>query len=102
MIQATEEKEAAQQGVTGGREENTEAVIQASEKKEVAQERSKCEQGAGNTHRMMSCGKKAQRNNVSEGWGWNALCGTTQGNEVSAHHGERCGMGAGGTHWRVS
>jgi hypothetical protein len=65
--QATEEKEAAQQGVTGGREGNTEAVIQASEGEGAAQEGSKCEKDAGSTHRMMSCGKKAQRNNVSEG-----------------------------------
>jgi hypothetical protein len=67
VILATEEKEAAQQGVTGGRERNTKAVIQASEEEKVAQEGSKCERDADSTHRMMACGKKAQRNNVSEG-----------------------------------
>ena len=60
MIQAAEEKKAAQQGVTGGRERSTEAVIQGAEEG-AAQRGSKCEKDAGNTHRM----KKAQRNNVS-------------------------------------
>ena len=68
MIQATEEKEVVQQGVTEGRERNTEAVIQASEEEGAAQEGSRCEKDAGNAQRMLSCGKKAQRNNVSEGW----------------------------------
>ena len=68
VIQASEEKEAVQQGVTGGRKRNTEAAIQESEEEGAAQEGSRCEKDAGNTHRLMSCGKKAQRDNVSEGW----------------------------------
>ena len=62
MIQATEEK----QGVTRGRERDTKAVKQATEEGKVAQQGSRCEKDAGNTHRMMSCERKAQRDNVSE------------------------------------